>query len=398
MQPTLRMQFQQHDLSQRMMLGTGFIAAAGFAFVPIAANLRFGISLASTPFDRVIYGTLSIAADLMKIALPLMVVMLWRKANPIFAGAWAAFWLAAMIYSISAALGFAADTRSYTVASQDSSINSRKAWAAKIIRVENRLSRLGTPRPERVVEAEIDSFLRTPGTDDCKVINGPVTSEICPKVDRLRKELAAAKEAALLEADLLADRRALSKLPQTAAVADPQSATLNQITGIDEEAVRTIIESMIAALIEFGSALGFTLTILASCRSDAEQEAKASMELAQVTSHAERRLASKAGYPLEIANMSDDLVTRWALDRLDIVSTGMIQAEDAFRDFRDWCVSQHLQPLTPQMFGRRFTKVHAGMGGRKVRRKGRAYYEGAAFQNKSTLAARSAGDQELVAG
>lgn len=73
----------------------------------------------------------------------------------------------------------------------------------------------------------------------------------------------------------------------------------------------------------------------------------------------------------------EDLVTKWALDRLDIVSSGSIQADDAFKDFRQWCLVNNLEPLTPQLFGRRFTKVHAAMGGRKVRRHGRAYYVGA---------------------
>lgn len=85
---------------------------------------------------------------------------------------------------------------------------------------------------------------------------------------------------------------------------------------------------------------------------------------------------------LSIPETPDDLVTRWTLDRLDIVSSGVIQADDAYRDFRQWCASQDLEMLTPQVFGRRFTKVHAGMGGRKVRRKGRAYYEGAALQEE----------------
>jgi len=37
---------------------------------------------------------------------------------------------------------------------------------------------------------------------------------------------------------------------------------------------------------------------------------------------------------------------------------------------------------------RRFTKVHAGMGGKKVKRRGRAYYEGTALQEKLTSPVR----------
>ena len=82
-------------------------------------------------------------------------------------------------------------------------------------------------------------------------------------------------------------------------------------------------------------------------------------------------------------NTPEDLVARWALDRLDIIGSGSIQADQAFQNFREWCTVHDLKPLTPQMFGRRFTKVHTGMGGKKVRRQGRAYYIGTSLQFQS---------------
>lgn len=358
----------------------GFIAAAGFVFVSAAANLRFGISLASTPFDRVIYGTLSLAADLMKIALPLMVMILWRKGERIFAIAGAVFWIGAVAYSVSAALGFAVASRSQTYAYQDSLIESRKAWEAKIIRIESQLERLGTPRPSDVVNAEIDNLLKTPGTEGCKLINGPVTKEICPKVGRLERELAASKEVARLEVDLVANREALSKMPDMVLVADPQSAALHRIPGIDEETIRIAIGMTIAILVELGSALGFTLLILASDRAGLVQTENRLVKEQQPPPQPETRLKSTKQTNLKLSNTPEDLVACWALDRLDIVSSGTIQAEHAYQDFRRWCLANDKQLLTAQMFGRRFTKVHAKMGGRKVKRRCRSYYEGAVLQ------------------
>lgn len=60
------------DIGQTIMLAAGFLAACLFVLVSMAANLKFGLSLATTPFDRIIYGALSLAADLMKVALPLV--------------------------------------------------------------------------------------------------------------------------------------------------------------------------------------------------------------------------------------------------------------------------------------------------------------------------------------
>jgi hypothetical protein len=380
MQPMPLPQSDTNDLSQRLMLAAGFVAAAGFALVSIAANLRFGISLASTPFDRAIYGTLSVAADLMKIVLPLAVMILWRKRERIFAILGAVFWIGAVTFSLSAAIGFAASTRGHTVASNESLIESRKAWEAKIIRIEERLDLLGTPRPANVIEAEINGLLRTPGSEGCGAINGPVTREICPDVDRLRRELAASKEAARLEADLVADRQAFSLVPETASVADPQSAALKQLIGAEEDGVRSAIAMLIAFLVEFGSSLGFTLIILAFHRSAPERLGTSAGDQSPPKSCEGLRLRDRMSSKLQIVNTPEDLVTRWALDRLDIVGSGSIPADNAFQDFREWCLVHDLEPLTPQMFGRRFTKVHANLGGKKVKRRGRAYYEGAALR------------------
>ena len=307
----------EQGIGQKMMLASGLLAAGGFALASIAANLRFGASLATTPFDRIIYGTISVAADLMKIALPLVVAILWRKGERIFAFAGAVFWIGAVAFAICAAIGFVASTRSHTVAANEDLIEARKAWATKITRVEGRLDLLGVHRPPNIIQAEIDSLLRTPGTDSCKVINGPVRQDTCPKVDRLRQELAASEEIARLEADLVADRGALSEMPVAAFVADPQSAALNRLTGFGEEELRNAIAVLIAFLVELGSALGFSVVILAA-RSTAATSQASSVEENKKPSPSSRETTQ--GRHTCVSEPPDDLVTRWALARLDIVT------------------------------------------------------------------------------
>ncbi len=354
------------------MLAAGLIAASGFALVSIAANMRFGISLATTPFDRIVYGTLSIAVDLIKITLPLAVALLWRNGERIFALLGAVFWTGAIAFSICAAIGFSASTRSHMVGVGQQEIEKRRAWEAKIVRLEGRLDHLGLHRPATVVQADIESLLRTPGLDDCRVINGPVTREVCPKVDQLKRELVASKEAARLEADLLAGRETLSDLPSLGTAADPQSTALHQLTGFGEDVIRNTIAVLIAVLVEFGSGLGFSLFIAASASKPARPESFPPPR----TARAYTKRPTPAKGPLELPSPPVDLVTRWALARLDIISTGMIQAEHAYKDFRQWCAAQSVSALTPQMFGRRFTEVHASMGGKKLKRQGRAFYAG----------------------
>jgi hypothetical protein len=359
-------------LGQRVMLAAGLIAASGFALVSIAANLRFGISLATTPFDRIVYGTLSIAIDLMKIALPLAVALLWRNGERIFALLGAVFWTGAIAFSICAAIGFAASTRNHVLGIGQQEIDKRRGWKAKIVRLEGSLDRLGPHRPATVVQAEIDGLLRTAGLDDCKVINGPVTREICPKVDQLKRELVASKEASRLEADLVTGREALSDSSSLGTTADPQSRALNQLTGLGEDVIRNTVAVLMAGLVEFGSALGFSLFVATSAAKLQRSESHPPLRKAPVYA----RQPAWAKTPLELPSPPLDLVTRWALARLDIINTDMLQADHAYKDFCHWCASLSVPALTPQMFGRRFTEVHAGMGGKKLKRRGRAFYSG----------------------
>jgi hypothetical protein len=56
------MNLEIENIGQKLMLAAGFLAAGLFVLVSMAANLKFGLSLAATPIDRIIYGALSLAA------------------------------------------------------------------------------------------------------------------------------------------------------------------------------------------------------------------------------------------------------------------------------------------------------------------------------------------------
>jgi hypothetical protein len=61
---------------------------------------------------------------------------------------------------------------------------------------------------------------------------------------------------------------------------------------------------------------------------------------------------------------------------------GRIQAEIAYQDFTAWCTAEGLNACSRQVLGRRFAEVVKGMGGRKVKINGRAYYQGAVLQGR----------------
>ena len=317
----------------------------------------------------------------MKAALPLVVLILWRNRHPIFAAIAALFCAGLVCYSLAAAVGFAASTRGERIMANKVVVDSRKAWEARIERTTQQLDQLGITRRAAVILTEIDALLRAPGADGCTVINGPVTSLVCPKVDALRKELAASQQATELETALVADRGKLQAVPVAILMADPQSATLSRLTALGEAQIRDIIAILIALLVEIGSTLGFTLLVLAG-RVNPAQAAAVPIE------HPPAEISSalppvEPHNPVGISETPTDTVARWAFSRLDVLNAGRIQAEHAYQDFAKWCEGERIRACTPQMFGRRFTEVIAGMGGRKVKVNGRAYYLGVALQNGS---------------
>lgn len=371
------------DIGQKIMLAAGFLAAGLFVLVSMAANLKFGLSLSATPFDRIIYGALSLAADLMKVALPLVVLILWRDGHRILALIAVLFCAGVISYSLAAAVGFAASSRGETVTANKLVVDNRKAWEARIERTAQQLDQLSVPRPAGVIQSEIDALLRKPGADGCKIINGPVTNEVCPKVDTLRTELAAAQRATELEAVLVVDREKLQAVPVAASVADPQSATLSRITAFGETKIRDIIAILIAALVEIGSALGLTFVVLAG----RSVPAAPALQIAETAEDARSEpAADRRPARHQVVNLPEtpaDTITRWAFSRLNVLSTGRIQAEVAYLDFVAWCEADGIKACSQQMFGRRFAEVISGTGGRKFKINGRAYYEGVVLQARS---------------
>jgi hypothetical protein len=375
------MNLESENIGQKLMLAAGFLAAGLFVLVSMAANLKFGLSIAATPFDRIIYGALSLAADLMKVALPLVAISLWRKKHRILAAIAALFCAGVICYSLAAAIGFAASSRGEATTTNRLAINDRKVWEARIERTARQLDQLGVPRPAGVIQAEIDAVLRTPGADGCTVINGPVTNAVCPKVDKLRRELAASQRAAELDANLVADRKRLGAVPVAASVADPQSATLSRLTALAEAHIRDIIAILIAVLVEIGSALGLTFMLLASRSLPAAPAPALRMgEALEDIKHEKRSPQYRT--VVALSEKPADTITRWAFSRLDVLRAGRVQAEIAYKDFVEWCETEGIRACSRQMFGRRLTEVNAGMGGRKVKINGRAYYEGVVLQGR----------------
>jgi len=246
----------------------GYAAAAAFCAVSLCANLRYGLSLGSSPIDQAAYAAASVAADLFKMAAPLLVLGLWEKRFRAMAVMGTVLCLGCVAWSMCSAVGFALSSRGEAVADRKAEAATRLGWEAKVQRAEAQLVTLGTHRPIGLIQTELASLAVAPQiwrrSRQCTDLALEESRRACAPVLGLRKELAAAEAAEHLETQLVAGRAQLATVPVVGTSADPQAGALARLTGLDEATIRTIVALVLASIVEAGSALGFTLVSVAT--------------------------------------------------------------------------------------------------------------------------------------
>jgi len=265
-----RLQSAGFEPGRRILRMSGYAAAAAFCAVSVGANLQYGLSLGRNPIDKATYAVASVAADIFKMAAPLLALSLWSKRFHILAIAGLVLWLGCVGWSMASAVGFVLSSRGDAIAERAAEAATRHGWEAKVERAENQLATLGKHRPPDVIKAELASAA-VPlhiwrRSRQCLDLTLEESRLACAPVLGLRKELAAAEAAERLEAQLVAGRTQLATGSAAGSVADPQASALARLTGADEGTIRTGIALLLAGLIEVGSALGFTLVSVATAR------------------------------------------------------------------------------------------------------------------------------------
>jgi hypothetical protein len=409
---------------------SGYAAAAAFCAVSIGANLQFGLSLGKNPIDKATYAVASIAADVFKIAAPLLALSLWSKRFHILAIAGLLLWLGCVGWSMTSAVGFVLSSRGDAIAERAAEAATRHGWEAKVERAENQLATLGKYRPPDVIKAELASagvpvhiWRRS---RQCLDLTLEESRLACAPVLGLRKELAAAEAAERLEAQVVAGRTQLATASVAGSVVDPQASALARLIGADEGTIRTGIAVLLAGLIEVGSALGFTLVSMGTARNppptstnrrmagssdtagprgeaprSTGPEARARRVQTRHTTANGRRwrfcvscpvVGSRGEPPLPApravpglqvrpdtnpqSSFGAEPLDRWLQTRITVDPAGSVPARDAYADFCRWARASGIEPCTETRFGRDFTARIIHLGGMKVKRRDRAYYHG----------------------
>ena len=148
-----RRNLMSQPISASAMLA--YAAAATLCGISALANLKFGMSLGADRVDQMALGGASVAVDVLKAALPLLVLNLWRRRYRVLAVVSAVLWIGCLSWSACSAIGFAVDSRSQVNADRTMQSAASQGSMATIGRAERQLTAIGTTRPVAVVKADL---------------------------------------------------------------------------------------------------------------------------------------------------------------------------------------------------------------------------------------------------
>lgn len=234
-----------------LILGT---AALVFVAISATMNALFLSSLGRTTVETALLASVSLASDLTKLVLPVLVVRAVATRSWGQATAAALMLVVVTGMSLASGTGFAALTRAAAVAGREAEARSTDAKRRELAAIEDRLRALSGEHEMSVIEAE----LALKATDRLwAVSNGCATADMarrfCAEVGKLKVSLASAKARGVLMDErrkLLAD---LHVSGATGVHIDPQVSVLAEALGVEYRRARALLTGYVAVLLEIGS-------------------------------------------------------------------------------------------------------------------------------------------------
>jgi len=236
------------------------LAAGLFVALSATMNALFLSSLGRTSMESALLAVFSIAADVTKAALPIVIL------RAIVLRAWGHMVAAALMLlvvialSLASGTGFAALTRGGASAARQVRADERAARTREQRDIETRLDLLVAARPESVIDADLASAVidrRWAASQSCTIMTGPALRQFCGTLLTLKAERAAALERDRLNTDRGTVLAKLAILNATAGgpEIDPQAAALADLLGVDTATPRRVLASFTAVVIELGSVI-----------------------------------------------------------------------------------------------------------------------------------------------
>lgn len=357
----------------------GVSAAIVLLLVSAAMNWRFGFTLGKTELDAHIYGAASAAADGMKALAPFFIIWAVRQKHFVQALSGILIFVVCSSYSITSSLGFAAINRADTTGQRAVDATIYNNIQSELERAEKKLGWIPQHRSIGEVQADINALLSTPIRNRRKrVVIGTVaelsrncaepnyaTRSSCTKVFNLKRELAVSKQASTLEARItelklkLANVSAKSK-GVVIAGADPQSAFLSKLLGVEIGDIQMALTILVSLLVEVGSSLGLFVAVSQfrinhPVRIPEPVQETAVIDVAKSSASVKKLMLPKSD------------LERYHADHVAKSEGSSVTANALYENYCKWCRKYKRETMSLPVFGRQFSELgiqKAKIGGR----------------------------------
>lgn len=251
----------------RHVLGVlGVLAAGVLLAVSAAMNWSFGYGLGRSELDGQLFGAASAAADCLKALTPFFFFAAIRNRVWSQAAAAAVVWVVVTGYSLTSALGLAAQNRFEQSGERTQSAQVYEGLRSDLKRAEDKANWIPQHRPVETVQSAIEG-LKTQSTwkwsEACTKATSRSEQKFCQQYHTLNAELAAASSARSAQ-DAIAtikDKLAAVNGAQALSEADPQARVLTElasmvIPNVTVEHTQVAMTVFLALLLEIGSGFG----------------------------------------------------------------------------------------------------------------------------------------------
>ena len=240
-----------------------FAAAPGVALAGIFVGLSGWVSVTSwyetgeASGNGLILAVAAIAAEgITDLSIPLY----WRRVGVVGRVLLLALFAVSLGYKLEAAKRFSAEKLGARDAVVAKAAESYELARERVESLRKTVADNADARPGSRIQSEIDELLRDPKTEGCpagQAWNGAVTQKVCPRVDKLRAELARAKERDQAQADLkgaIEDwRNATPVVAKAATESVGPVALLLALIGISVTSWSALMSTLFMTLVEAGA-------------------------------------------------------------------------------------------------------------------------------------------------
>jgi hypothetical protein len=363
-------------------------ATVGMFLISMRANYLYGRGIGQTPETKEAIAWANVGADLWKGFGLIVVAALWRGRHRRAALATGLTWLVCLFFSVTSAIGIYVQERTTLTGSREAKHASYEDAKNELTDIEAKLKSLGQQRSSAQVEAAIAAVLARPvmlgervrGTvgslsGNCTK-NDARTAAACGEIAGLREKLAAAHEAAKLDARAVVLRQQLGELRERGGTLPPDPVgqfwawfTRGFVTVAD---VGFGLPLFFALMIELVSAFG-PLGIVAYAEATRVGPAATTRPVALGRDMSRPGVVRRADAVIE---QEAGPVVQFMADRTEpTADPAAITIDELHSGYELWCLSNDRRPLSKEAFVIEFDRVREvpQLEG-KIRKFGTRYY------------------------